>query len=300
MRSVLVATCLTAFFGTQLGLAAETANKPQAAVSHESAKAADAKPAEATKSTETVKVDETKKSDSKNPEAKTLTPKAAENVVSGTKVEGDKASAAKATESKPSDAKTSETKAADAIVKAPEAVKPDVSKTGTVVEVKTTEGTIKLELADREAPVTVKNFLTYVNDKFYDGTVFHRVIDDFMIQGGGYIVEGDKLIEKPTKAPIVNEAKNGLKNNRGTIAMARMKDPNSATAQFYINQVNNNNLDFPSFDGHGYAVFGKVIDGIDVVDKIGKTKTGVKSGMPDVPLADVKILNIQVVRAAGH
>lgn len=178
--------------------------------------------------------------------------------------------------------------------------KPSGSALGTIVELKTSEGVIKIELNDKEAPITVKNFLSYVEDKFYDGLVFHRVIKDFMIQGGGYIVEGDRLVEKPTKAPIANEAKNGLKNNRGTIAMARTQDPNSATAQFYINHVNNNNLDHPSFDGHGYAVFGKVIEGMDVVDKIANVKTGVRGGMPDVPLNDVKIISIQTVKPAGH
>ncbi len=180
------------------------------------------------------------------------------------------------------------------------AVKPSSGGGGTLVEIKTTEGVIKVELADKEAPITVKNFLAYVDDKFYDGLVFHRVIKDFMIQGGGYSMVNDKLVEKPTKAPIANEAKNGLKNIRGSIAMARTQDPNSATAQFFINHVNNNNLDYPSFDGHGYAVFGKVTVGLDVVDKIASVKTGVKGGMPDVPLTDVKILSIQLLKPASH
>lgn len=166
----------------------------------------------------------------------------------------------------------------------------------TIVEIKTTEGTIKLELDDKAAPVTVKNFVGYVNDKFYDGTIFHRVIDGFMVQGGGYVAEGDKLNEKPTKASIVNEGKNGLKNDKGTIAMARTPDPNSATAQFFINLVNNDRLNYPAPDGHGYAVFGKVTEGLDVVEKIGKVKTGIKAGMQDVPVADVKILSAVVVR----
>lgn len=179
-------------------------------------------------------------------------------------------------------------------------VAPPSPTAGTVVEIKTTVGSIKVELADREAPVSVKNFLAYINDKFYDGLIFHRVIKDFMIQGGGYAMVNDKLVEKATKPPIANEAKNGLKNMRGTIAMARTQDPNSATAQFFINHVNNNNLDYPSFDGHGYAVFGKVIEGLDVVDKIAMVKTGVKGGMPDVPLTDVKIISMQLVKAASH
>lgn len=183
---------------------------------------------------------------------------------------------------------------------ATKSTKSEHSATGTMVEMKTTEGTIKLELADKEAPITVKNFISYINDKFYDGLIFHRVIKDFMIQGGGYSLEGDKLVEKPTKSPITNEAKNGLKNNRGTIAMARTQDPNSATAQFYINHTNNDNLNYPSFDGHGYAVFGKVVDGMDVVDKIAAAKTGVRGGMPDVPLNEIKIITMVVVTPAGH
>ena len=183
--------------------------------------------------------------------------------------------------------------------KAADGPKAEANKGGTIVEIKTSQGVMKVELADKEAPVTVKNFLGYVSDKFYDGTVFHRVIDGFMVQGGGFTVDGDKLTEKPTKATIANEAKNGLKNDRGTLAMARKRDPDSASAQFFINQVNNNNLDYPSFDGFGYTVFGKIVDGLDVVEKIAKVKTGVKSGMPNVPLADVKILTIRVVSAAG-
>lgn len=185
-------------------------------------------------------------------------------------------------------------KAKDAAAKAPAAK----GAKGTVVELKTTEGSIKIELADKDAPITVKNFLAYVNDKFYDGTIFHRVIDGFMIQGGGFTASGDALNEKSTKAPIVNEAKNGLKNDRGTIAMARTSDPNSATAQFFINHVNNERLNHPDPDGHGYAVFGKVIEGLDVVDKIAKTKTGTKGGMGDVPLTEVKIVAAQVVQPA--
>ena len=181
------------------------------------------------------------------------------------------------------------------VEKTPVGVTPTNTGANTLIQIKTSEGDLKVELADKEAPITVKNFVSYVNDKFYDGTVFHRVIDGFMVQGGGFTMEGDKLIEKPTRPPIANESKNGLKNARGTIAMARTSDPNSATAQFYINQVNNGSLDYPSFDGYGYAVFGKVIEGVEVVDKIAKVKTGVKSGAPNVPLTDVKIISIQVV-----
>jgi peptidyl-prolyl cis-trans isomerase A (cyclophilin A) len=184
--------------------------------------------------------------------------------------------------------------------KTPEPVKEGKSGGGTLVDLKTTEGNIRIELADKEAPVTVKNFLGYVGDKFYDGTVFHRVIDGFMIQGGGYTTEGDKLTEKPTKSPITNEAKNGLKNDRGTVAMARTSNPDSATAQFFINLVNNDRLNYPSPDGHGYAVFGHVVDGMDVVDKIGKAKTGIKMGMADVPTSDIKIISVSVAKPAGH
>jgi peptidyl-prolyl cis-trans isomerase A (cyclophilin A) len=181
-----------------------------------------------------------------------------------------------------------------------EAAKEPKSSGGTLVELRTTEGAIKIELADKEAPVSVKNFLAYVNDKFYDGTVFHRVIDGFMIQGGGYTVDGDNLSEKATKSPIANEAKNGLKNDRGALAMARTSNPDSATAQFFINLVNNDRLNYPNPDGHGYAVFGRVVEGLDVVDKIGKAKTGIKMGMADVPVTDIKILSASVVKPAGH
>ena len=188
--------------------------------------------------------------------------------------------------------------AADA--KAKEAGKP-AATSGTIVEIKTSEGTLKIELDDKNAPVSAKNFAGYVADKFYDGTVFHRVIDGFMVQGGGFTADGDKLSEKPTKAAIVNEGKNGLKNDRGTVAMARTPDPNSATAQFFINLVNNDRLNFPNPDGHGYAVFGKVVEGMDVVDKIAKVKTGMKAGMGDVPVVDIKILSATIVKsAAGH
>jgi peptidyl-prolyl cis-trans isomerase A (cyclophilin A) len=171
---------------------------------------------------------------------------------------------------------------------------------GPVVEFKTTEGVIRIALDEKAAPVTVKNFLGYVADKHYDGVVFHRVIDGFMIQGGGYGVDGDKLVERKTKAPIANEAKNGLKNDRGTIAMARTGDPNSATAQFFINLVDNDRLNYPQPDGHGYAVFGKVVEGLDVVDKIGKVKTGFRGGMGDVPVTDVKIEAATVVSPKAH
>lgn len=147
---------------------------------------------------------------------------------------------------------------------------------GTMVEMKTSMGSVTLELNDEKAPVTVKNFLSYVDSKFYDGTIFHRVIGNFMIQGGGF----DSIPKrKEVKDPIKNEAKNGLPNDKGTIAMARTGVIDSATSQFFINLVDNGFLNHRGETGnsYGYAVFGKVIQGIDVVDKIGKVRTIVKS-----------------------
>lgn len=167
---------------------------------------------------------------------------------------------------------------------------------GATVELDTTAGKIRIALDAEKAPITTKNFLEYVNAKFYDGTVFHRVIDGFMVQGGGFNIDGGQLKEKKTNAGIANEGKNGLKNDRGTIAMARTNDPNSATAQFFINHVDNNGLNHPNPDGHGYAVFGKVTEGMDVVDKIAKSKTAMKYGMSDVPEAEVKIISAKVVK----
>jgi peptidyl-prolyl cis-trans isomerase A (cyclophilin A) len=140
-----------------------------------------------------------------------------------------------------------------------------VAKTSKV-RLKTNKGDIVIELDAEKAPVTVANFLSYVNQKHYDGTVFHRVIDGFMIQGGGFALDGTKLVEKESGKGIVNEGKNGLKNSTGTIAMARTNDPNSATSQFFINVADNDMLNFPS--NGGYAVFGKVVEGMEVVNKI--------------------------------
>lgn len=149
---------------------------------------------------------------------------------------------------------------------------------GPKVLLKTTKGDITIELDAEKAPESSKNFLAYVKDGFYNKTVFHRVMEGFMVQGGGFELKEDGTIEqKATKDPIQNEAKNGLKNARGTVAMARTGDPHSATAQFFINHVDNGNLDYPSFDGWGYAVFGKVVDGLDVVDKIAEAETATKS-----------------------
>lgn len=144
----------------------------------------------------------------------------------------------------------------------------------TKVRFKTNKGDIVIQLNAEKAPVTVENFKKYVEAGHYNGTVFHRIIDGFMIQGGGFAKEGEKLIEKKTGAGIVNEGQNGLKNEAGTIAMARTSNPNSATAQFFINVAENEALNFPS--NGGYAVFGKVIEGMDVVNKIKGVKTGTK------------------------
>ena len=155
-----------------------------------------------------------------------------------------------------------------------------------VVLMETSMGNIRIELFQKEAPVSVKNFLDYVSSGYYEGTVFHRIIPGFMAQGGGLTAE---LQPKPgSRPPIKNEADNGLKNDRATIAMARTSDPNSATSQFFINVVNNNSLNRPSFDGYGYAVFGKVVEGMDVVDKIvsapQERKNSVFQNVPKTPI----------------
>lgn len=159
-----------------------------------------------------------------------------------------------------------------------------------VVVIETSMGAMEVELNEEKAPLTVKNFLSYVDDKFYDGLIFHRVIDGFMIQGGGY---DSSMKEKKTKAPIKNEAKNGLRNDAGTIAMARTSDPDSATAQFFINVANNDSLNYPSPDGHGYAVFGKVTSGMHVVNRIKAVKTGNLHGHQNVPMDAVVIKSIK-------
>ncbi|CAM2189534.1 peptidyl-prolyl cis-trans isomerase B [Paraburkholderia sacchari] len=163
-----------------------------------------------------------------------------------------------------------------------------------MVELHTNHGVIKLELNAEKAPKTVANFLNYVKSGHYDGTVFHRVIDGFMIQGGGFDAS---MQQKPTQAPIENEANNGLKNERGSIAMARTNDPHSASAQFFINVADNDFLNHssPTPQGWGYAVFGKVVDGLDVVEKIKKVKTGSKGFHQDVPLENVVIEKAVVV-----
>ncbi len=156
------------------------------------------------------------------------------------------------------------------------------------VELQTTAGVIRLELDDAKAPVTVENFLSYVREGHYDGTVFHRVIKGFMIQGGGF---EPGMKQKPTREPIQNEANNGLKNDKYTVALARTSAPHSASAQFFINGTDNDFLNFKSETGSGwgYAVFGKVVQGQEVVHQIEKVKTGNKAGHGDVPLEDVVI-----------
>ena len=162
------------------------------------------------------------------------------------------------------------------------------------VDIKTSLGTIRVELYAAKAPKTVENFLQYVKDGHYNGTIFHRVIPGFMIQGGGMSPD---LSQKRTRAPIPIESKNGLKNEVGTLAMARTSDPNSATSQFFINVNNNAFLDYPGQDGYGYAVFGKVIDGLDVVNKIAAVPTGNQGMHQNVPRTPVLIESITVVGA---
>jgi peptidyl-prolyl cis-trans isomerase B (cyclophilin B) len=156
------------------------------------------------------------------------------------------------------------------------------------VTLETSHGNIVIELDADKAPETVKNFLSYVNDGFFDGTIFHRVIPNFMIQGGGFTTD---MVQKKTEAPIKNEADNGLSNDRGTIAMARTNDPHSATAQFFINHNDNAFLNHsaPTAQGWGYCVFGKVTEGMDTVDAIAAVKTGNDSGHADVPVETVII-----------
>ncbi len=168
---------------------------------------------------------------------------------------------------------------------------------GPVVSIQTNKGEIKVQLDPENAPLTVENFMQYVTDGFYDGTVFHRVIDGFMIQGGGFT---ENLQKKPTRDTIKNEAANGLTNKRGTISMARRNDPHSASAQWFINHADNGDFldQGKTGDGWGYAVFGEVISGMEVVDEIAKSKTGKRIELPgsnDVPLYTVLIEKVTVV-----
>lgn len=166
-----------------------------------------------------------------------------------------------------------------------------------LVLIQTSQGDIKLELDKAKAPGTVENFVQYANDGFFDGTIYHRVIPGFMIQGGGFTADMKK---KETRAAIKNEAKNGLKNKRGSIAMARTRAPHSATAQFFINLKDNSFLDYPGQDGWGYTVFGEVVEGMEVVDAIAEKPTGNKNGMQNVPKTVVVIEKVSVVPSASN
>ena len=163
-----------------------------------------------------------------------------------------------------------------------------------MIKMQTSRGPITLELDADKAPETVKNFMSYVEDGFYNGTIFHRVIDGFMIQGGGM---EPGMSEKATKEPVKNEADNGLSNERGTIAMARTMEPHSATAQFFINVKDNAFLDHrsPTPDGWGYCVFGRVVDGMDVVDQIKGVATGNAGFHQDVPVEDIVIESVEII-----
>lgn len=212
-----------------------------------------------------------------------------------------KKSAAKKSTAKKSDTKKTTAKKTTADKK-PAAAKKTTAKSAPKKQnnkninllMKTNIGEIKLELYPDKAPVTVENFVSYVKDNFFNGLIFHRVINGFMIQGGGF---DENLRQKETKAPIKIESDNGLKNDRGTIAMARTNDPNSATSQFFINLVDNNFLNFrsPDVTGYGYAVFGKVTDGMDVVDKIATVPTGSFGYMQDVPKYLIQIESVEII-----
>lgn len=160
------------------------------------------------------------------------------------------------------------------------------------VEMDTNLGNVVFELDEAKAPITVENFKNYVDDGFYDGLIFHRVIDGFMVQGGGFDAD---MKQKKTAAPIKIESDNGLKNVRGSIAMARTMDPNSATSQFFINTQDNTFLDYPGQDGYGYTVFGKVVEGMDVIDKMEKVKTTSKAMHQDVPVKPIVIESMKFV-----
>lgn len=163
-----------------------------------------------------------------------------------------------------------------------------------MVKLTTNYGTFSIELNAEKAPLTVANFLSYVESGFYQQVIFHRVIDGFMIQGGGFDTD---MRQKPTQPPVKNEANNGLSNEKYTIAMARTSDPDSASAQFFINVANNQFLNHtaPTAQGWGYCVFGKVVEGMDVVDKIAKVATGSKKGHQDVPLENVIIEKAEII-----
>ena len=163
-----------------------------------------------------------------------------------------------------------------------------------MIRFETSHGPFTVELFPKEAPATVENFLRYVDERFFDGTVFHRIVPGFVLQGGGLTAD---FRSKQTRAPIKNEAKNGLKNTRGTLSMARTSEINSATSQFFVNLSDNEFLDHGPRD-YGYAVFGRVTDGMDVIDKIARVSTGKRSGYQDAPLEDVVIVSARRVEAA--
>jgi cyclophilin family peptidyl-prolyl cis-trans isomerase len=163
-----------------------------------------------------------------------------------------------------------------------------------MVTFETSHGTFTVELYPKEAPVTVENFLRYVDDGHFDGTIFHRIVPGFVIQGGGLTAD---FASKSTRAPISNEAKNGLKNTRGNLSMARTNDVNSATSQFFVNLADNAFLDHGSRD-YGYAVFGRISSGMDVIDKIAAVRTGRRKGYQDAPLEDVVIVSARRAQAA--
>jgi cyclophilin family peptidyl-prolyl cis-trans isomerase len=192
------------------------------------------------------------------------------------------------TKTSPSASKPTETKTTFGTVKMDGESKPPSNPNNPVVLIETSMGPIKIELFEDKAPITVKNMLGYVDEKFYDGTIFHRTIPHFMIQGGGF---EPGLKEKPTKETIKNESGNGVRNDRGTIAMARRQDLDSATCQFYINVKDN-----PDLDKGSYCAFGQVLEGMAVVDKIKSVRTGSKGGHHDVPLEDVVIKSIRRVQ----
>jgi len=169
---------------------------------------------------------------------------------------------------------------------------PETIPASNIVKLQTSMGDIVIELDRQAAPVTVRNFLGYVEAGYYDGTIFHRVIPGFMIQGGGFTAQ---MALKKTRAPIINEARNGLSNTRGTVAMARKSHPDSATSQFFINHSNNDFLNYIDQSKAGYTVFGKVIEGMNVVDAIAEVKTATKNGMDDVPVETVTIQSAKVV-----
>jgi cyclophilin family peptidyl-prolyl cis-trans isomerase len=158
--------------------------------------------------------------------------------------------------------------------------------------IKTTKGDIVVELDRAKAPITVENFVTYIKDGFFDGTVFHRIVPGFVIQGGGFTPKGE---QKKTRAPIANEWQNGLKNKRGTLSMARTNDPNSASSQFFISLKDNDMLDQPISGGAGYAVFGRVIVGMEIVDGIGRSPTTVRNGMREWPVEDATVAKAEMI-----